>query len=603
MDTARKKKPDKKGWEFSSVYGAVDSSGRAPSFGAEIGALYSSSSVGLCLIGRDMTFIRVNEALARMNGVPIEDHIGRRVCDVVPGVSRPAGALMRRLVGSQEPVGPFDLEGETPAQPGVERIWSQSWTPVFDAEGEVVAASIIVIEVTEARRAERLLAERAEEVRRILDGVVAFAGRLAPDGTLTEANERAMLTAGVPREELVGRKFWDCFWWNWSKESRDRLRQAVARARGGESLRYDVEIRISGDQRAFIDFSLVPQRDAEGQVYEIIPSAVDITDRKHAEEKLQRTVARLGTILANAQIGIAIASGEGRILEANQMFLDMIGQPRKALWSGALHAKDLLPGGDLSRSEALRRDGVVETSEMDLRHASGRIVPTLSTAAMLDAKTGEHVTFFVDQTRQRADAEHRELLLLELKHRVKNMLGMVQAIAKQTARSGQDRDAFVSTLSGRLHAMARAHDLITARDNGKACLRDLIRAQVEPYSGGGARLEVDGPGVQLEPESANALGLVLHELATNAAKYGALSSATGSVSITWRRAERPGTSQVAIEWTERDGPPVTPPARRGFGTMLIETSLTHGLEGSMKMAHDPTGVVALMTVPASFPNG
>jgi len=381
------------------------------------------------------------------------------------------------------------------------------------------------------------------------------------------------------------------------------LKAAIARARAGESQRYDVEIRVAGDRRMFIDFSLIPQRDAAGQICEIIPSAVDITDRKRAEERLQQTVARLGTILSNAQIGIAIASGEGQILEANQMFLEMVGHRKETLQSGALNAGDLFPDNDLSRTEALRRDGVVETSEMDLLHSSGRTIPTLSTAAMLDYATGEHVAFFVDQTRQRADAEHRELLLLELKHRVKNMLGMVQAIARQTARSEPDREAFVHTLTGRLHAMARAHDLITARENGKACLRELIRAQVEPYSGDGDRLTVEGPGVQLEPDAANALGLVLHELATNAAKYGALSAGAGTVTITWRAAEAPEEGKVAIEWTERDGPPVKPPSRRGFGTMLIETSLTHGLDGSMEISHDSNGVTASMTIPASFPNG
>jgi two-component system, chemotaxis family, CheB/CheR fusion protein len=145
------------------------------------------------------------------------------------------------------------------------------------------------------------------------------------------------------------------------------------------------------------------------------------------------------------------------------------------------------------------------------------------------------VGFFLDRTRQKADEEHRELLLLELKHRVKNMLASVQAIAKQTARHTGDRGTFVEALTGRLHAMSRAHDLITQKTRGEVCLRELILAQVEPYVSREGQLTYAGPGLRIRPEAANALGLVLHELATNASKYGALSATGGIVSIRWEK--------------------------------------------------------------------
>jgi two-component system, chemotaxis family, CheB/CheR fusion protein len=239
--------------------------------------------------------------------------------------------------------------------------------------------------------------------------------------------------------------------------------------------------------------------------------------------------------------------------------------------------------------------GTLGPLEITLRRADGREIPTLSSAGLIDGGSRELVGFFIDRTRQKADEEHRELLLLELKHRVKNMLATVQAIAKQTARHHVDRDAFNEALTGRLRAMARAHDLITARNTGEVCLRDLILAQVEPCVSETGQLDYDGPHMQIRPEAANALGLVLHELATNAAKYGALGTETGRVTIRW---QGDGPGRVRIDWTEAGGPRVSPPVRRGFGTTLIESSLSHGLGGEIALDYRPEGLHAVMALPA-----
>jgi two-component sensor histidine kinase len=231
-----------------------------------------------------------------------------------------------------------------------------------------------------------------------------------------------------------------------------------------------------------------------------------------------------------------------------------------------------------------------------LRRRDGREIPTLATAGLLDAQEKELVAFFLDRTRQKADEEHRELLLLELKHRVKNMLATVQALAKQTARQPGDRAHFVESLTGRLHAMARAHDLVTERNTGEVCLRDLILVQVDPYVSHPGQLDCDGPPLRIQPEAASALGLVLHELATNAAKYGALGASGGTVSIRWDASK--GDDMATVLWIEAGGPPVAPPTRRGFGTTLIESSLTHGLGGTVRLDYAPAGFRAEMTLPA-----
>jgi PAS domain S-box-containing protein len=574
----------------------ASSAGGPLSHAAEIDALYASDTVGLVLISREMRFIRINRALAETNGLPPEAHVGRHVSEIVPALAGQATRMMDEIVRTRAPLGPLDMVGETPARPGDIRIWSQNWTPVFDAAGEVVAVSIMSIDVTEARRAEAALAARADEVRRILDGVIAFVGRLDPDGTLTEANRQAIDAAGIAREEVIGRKFWDCFWWNFSAASQDRLKAAVARAAAGETQRYDVEVRVAEDARIWIDFQLMPQFGPDGRVIEIVPSAVDITDRKEAEAALRKNLDRLRAILSTSQVGIAIAHADGRVTEANRAFLEMVDRTADDLRTDRIDWRDHV-SVEIDRPwQRLVSDGTLGPLEITLRHRNGREIPTLATAGLLDAGRRELVGFFLDRTRQKADAEHRELLLLELKHRVKNMLATVQALAKQTARQTDDRAAFIEALTGRLHAMARAHDLVTERNTGEVCLRDLILAQVDPYVSHPGQIDCDGPPLRIRPDAASALGLVLHELATNAAKYGALGATGGRVSIRWHA--KSGEDRATVLWTEAGGPPVAQPTRRGFGTVLIESSLTHGLGGEVRLAYEPAGFRAEMTFPA-----
>jgi PAS domain S-box-containing protein len=586
--------PSRTSPQFASTQGSRQPAGQVPSFAAELGALYASTAVGVGLIGRDLTFIRVNAALAAMNGIPPEDHVGRTIGDLLPGLVGAARELMERLVSSRSPIGPFDLVGETPAQPGVQRIWSETWTPVFDERGDVIAASMLVADVTEARAAQAAQTARADDVRRILDGVIAFVGRLDPDGTLTEANRQAIDAGGITRDEVIGRKFWDCFWWSYSPASQAQLKAAVARAAAGETVRYDVEVRVAEGRRVWIDFALIPQRDAEGRVFEIVPSAVDITDRRAAEEALRTSVDRLQAILSTAQVGIAIAHAEGRVTEANGAFLDLIGRTADDLRTGRIDWRDHLSLEVPRTWRRLLSQGTLGPVDITLRRADGREVPTLASAGLLDARRREIVGFFLDASRQKADEEQRELLLLELKHRVKNMLASVQAIARQTARSTEDRASLVEALTGRLHAMARAHDLITERAAGHVCLRDLILAQVEPYVSRQGQLAYAGPELRLRPDAAHALGLVLHELATNASKYGALSVTGGSVAIQWEQA--PDTTRIL--WTETGGPAVAPPSRRGFGSTLMESSLSHGLGGRIAVSYATEGVRAEMVLPA-----
>jgi two-component system, chemotaxis family, CheB/CheR fusion protein len=186
----------------------------------------------------------------------------------------------------------------------------------------------------------------------------------------------------------------------------------------------------------------------------------------------------------------------------------------------------------------------------------------------------------IEDVTERVESEAlRQTLINELSHRVKNMLAMVQSIASQTMRQSGSLDDFKVAFSGRLQSLARVHDLLVADSWKGADLRQLIRRTLEPY-GMDRRIRIVGPGLNMRPEAGVAMAMVLNELATNAVKYGALSREGGHLEVTWRLDDGPDGQRVHLRWIEAGGPPVTPPSRRGFGSTLIERSITHQLGGT-----------------------
>ena len=197
--------------------------------------------------------------------------------------------------------------------------------------------------------------------------------------------------------------------------------------------------------------------------------------------------------------------------------------------------------------------------------------------------------------RLRAD-EVQATLNRELSHRLKNTLAMVQAIATQTLRNAVDLEAARDALGARLLAMGKAHDLLLTGARESASLEDVVRGALTVHDDAqNGRLRVSGPPVHVGSRAALSLALIVHELATNALKYGALSLPQGTVSVSWAI---DGTDAEAIlrwHWSERDGPPVTVPQRRGFGTRLIERGLAGAFGGEARLTYDPEGVTCALT--------
>ena len=199
--------------------------------------------------------------------------------------------------------------------------------------------------------------------------------------------------------------------------------------------------------------------------------------------------------------------------------------------------------------------------------------PPSSLARDEGGEVGQHFASFVDLTKQKQEQAQSTMMINELNHRVKNTLATVQSIVWQALRSGSDPKVIRESIESRLFALSRSHDLLTRENWEGAGLLDLVNEAMEPFAvanGRTERLVITGKNIRLPPNVTLALGIAFHELATNAAKYGAFSNEAGSILLAWTIEPRPEGDRLILCWQEKDGPPVTPPTRKGFGSRVIE---------------------------------
>jgi PAS domain S-box-containing protein len=206
----------------------------------------------------------------------------------------------------------------------------------------------------------------------------------------------------------------------------------------------------------------------------------------------------------------------------------------------------------------------------------------------------------VDVTERKEGEAHLRLLLRELTHRSKNLLAVIQAMARQTARHTGSVDSFLSQFGARLQALAASHDLLVRESWYGASLGELIRSQLGGYLDAPVnQVSIEGPAIALKPEAAQNLGLALHELAANAAKFGALSVPNGRVSITWSQRDHGDDNSVELDWHEQLGPKVKVRRKKGFGSMVIERNLARALDAEVDLKFDPSGLRCHIVIPPS----
>ncbi|WP_337188593.1 HWE histidine kinase domain-containing protein [Phenylobacterium sp.] len=386
-----------------------------------------------------------------------------------------------------------------------------------------------------------------------------------------------------------------------------QLLPALAEARAGHVKMLEADVAdVSGDLR-HIRVQVAPRAAGAMGITGFVVTVYDMTEWTRALEAVREKEAwfdRMNAVAPSAYHVFDFVTGRafwvsGRIdavydISPEDMMALSAAEVRDLIHPDDRHRIDThmkalstLPDGTVAEFEirARRRDGtyrwlLIRAIAFE-RGAEGRVVKALSSASDIDE-------------RRRAD-ERQALLINELNHRVKNTLAAVQSIARQSLRRDRDPQEMSEIFTARLVSLSAAHNVLTRESWEGAGLREIIEVAMAPFDA--PRIAMLGPDVRLGARAALAMSMALHELATNAAKYGALSNETGHVSLAWRARREKGQAFLELEWREAGGPAVTPPSRQGFGSRLLTQGVRADLNGVAELSFEPGGLVCRITAP------
>lgn len=464
-----------------------------------------------------------------------------------------------------------------------------SYSPVADQDGTVRGVFCIVNETTERVKADAALRESEERLRAIFAQSAAGIALGDLTGKLLSVNDHFCRIVGRPRDELIGIRMQEITFADDLPENQ-RLFQHMVQT--GES--FEIEKRyVRGDgSLVWVANSVSAIRDDGGNMSQAVAISVDIGERRHAQE-IEKHLASMIASSNDAIMGIDL---DMKITSWNAAAEKLYGYSQDEVVGRSVLM--LVPDGRQEEEPRIltevKAGRFVEPYETQRRRKDGRLVEVLlSVSPIRDAngrvigasKTAHDIT-------ARKDAERlKSILVNELHHRVKNVLATVTAIARQTLGRDKANHEEVEAFTSRLASLSRAQDLLVHADWQHADLKAVMQQALSPYPVDA--FQIGGPSVPLPPRAVVSLSLALHELATNAAKYGALSAPGGQVSISWQF-EPLADNRLRIVWEERGGPEVARPRRRGFGSTLIERLLSAELKGETKFVYEKSGVICVI---------
>jgi PAS domain S-box-containing protein len=412
---------------------------------------------------------------------------------------------------------------------------------------------------------------------------------VAADGTIVRANRADFEPLGYSAEEYVGRNIAEFH------ADREAIDDILSRLSRGEALdKYRARLRAKDGSLRHVEISSSVNF-CDGKFLNTRCFTIDITDRVATEQELEEARRRLAETYENVLAGISEVDSEGRFLRVNPALSEITGYSVDELLQTNIFA--ITHPDDLEQDRrpfARQVAGEIDRYKVTKRYVrkDGQVVWVEVASSTVRDKNGKFrfaVRHVQDVTaRKKAEARQR-LLLDELNHRVKNTLATVQSLAVQTARNCETAEEFRQRFEPRLIALSKAHDRLTRNRWEGANLTEIVAEEFSLVAASTEQLIAIGPDVMLPTRASLSLSLALHELATNAIKYGALSVPSGRVELRWN-VERKGPfpSRVKLDWTERGGPTVKAPESEGFGSRLLRVTAKE-LGGEMEIEFERDG--------------
>ena len=527
-----------------------------------------------------------------------EADVGRAITDFThhlsyDGIEEDARRVLRELT-------PFESEVKT--RDG--RWMMMRIRPYRTLDDRIDGAVVSFVDVTARVRAEGRLRESEERYATLFETMdegfliaemVRDDAGEAVDVRYLEANPAAGRLTGI---DLAGRRLgelgpaFEAHWW--------RVPARVAKTRVSE--RHELFAAPLGQ---WFEILVNP---IDGDQVAILFQ--DATERRREQEALRRTRDLVAMATDASKLGWWSWDFDTGAMDWDARGREIAGLPKDGAVVGDEPLRRIHPE-DRERVEAQVARSIERGEPLDVEYrvvrADGTTRHVHHTGAFRREGEGEGPILGTGLVRditelKRAEAE-RELLIGELNHRVKNMLTVIQSVARQTQRGAGSVEAYAEAFQRRLHALAAAYGLLTQSRWAGSSLGDLAQAALASFvPEGDARLRLDGPRVQLSPSATLSLAMALHELGTNAMKHGALSSPEGRVEVEWRVEPSAGGADGGrgsfhLEWRERDGPPVASPTHQGFGTRLLERGVASELDGTVALDYREDGLRCVMDLP------
>ncbi len=561
--------------------------------------LFNAIDEGFCIIdvifdehgkGYDYRFLEANDAFVGQTG--LKDPIGKSMRSLQPDIED----HWPRVYGDVAQTGTAQrFESESPAM--------NRWFDVFAfpiGDKAPYQLGILFEDVSQRKAMEIALRQSEGRLKSLIDASSDLIFRMNPQCTVVERVGGEDLFGDVGDRET-----------DWVERFVLETDRAMVRAVIDDAIArrvpFHVENRVvtPDGSKLWLSTRAVPVLDEAGAITQWFGMAADITERRAAEQQrahgaqMLRVASEIGKVGMwdwNVETGELIWSDEHFRLEGYE-----VGEviPTYERWAERVHPEDR-EGCDVKIAQAME-SGEDYVNEYRIVHPHGDVRWVSARGRYLYDERGQPVRMLgamIDITHRRREEEWQRLLVAELQHRVRNLIGMVRSVARLSAPSHRNVDDYVDHLIGRLQAMGRTQSTLTRSPGRSVDLSELVREELVVHAVQPDMCHVDGPEVALSPHAAEIVTLAIHELATNSVKYGALGD-TGYIRIVWSTEERDDKTWVVLRWQETAPRGKTKNNRKGFGRRLIEERVPYELEGKGSMAVHDTGVLAQLEFPLS----